>query len=155
MSGENEPYWKVKQYPLSNGKGAITRWLEKCKQYDSFAELELETLLNTLPALKNEKLWSMPEYRWMTNMEDIGEWRFKSRNKVPLRIFGFFLPDKREHIMLLGAVEDNRKYDPKDALKTALSRRKEILEEIEIPISFSLDEENNDDWNYFEEGEIA
>ena len=57
--------------------------------------------------------------------------------------------------MLLGAVEDNRKYDPKDALKTALSRRKEILEEIEIPISFSLDEENNDDWNYFEEGEIA
>ena len=57
--------------------------------------------------------------------------------------------------MLLGAVEDNRKYDTKDALKTALSRRKEILEEIEIPISFSLDEENNDDWNYFEEGEIA
>lgn len=148
MSGENQPYWTITQYPLFNGKGAISKWCGKCRQYDDFAELEFETLVQALSSLKNERLWSMPEYRWMTNLEDIGEIRFRNKNKVPLRVFGFFLPDKQEYVMLLGAVEDNKTYDPKDAFKTAMARRKEVLDGIVEPIPFSFeDEEENDDNN--------
>lgn len=112
MIGENEPFWKLMQYTSSGGNGVITRWLKKCRNYDDYAKDELETILDILTALKNEKLWSMPEYRWMTNLEDIGEVRFKKKNKVPLRIFGIHLKEKAQYVMLIGAVEDNKKYDP-------------------------------------------
>lgn len=144
MNSENEPFWKLMQYTTSGGDGVITKWLKKSKNYDDFAKEELETVLDILIVLKNEKLWSMPEYRRMTNLEDIGEIRFKSRNKVQLRIFGIFLKEKLQYAMLIGAIEDNKKYDPQNTLDTALVRRGDVLNDGVELIEFNYKDDEDE-----------
>ncbi len=131
------------EYTSFSGNGVITKWLKKLKNFDTFAESEWLNRLDILPALSNDKLWSMPEYRRMTNLKDIGEIRFQSKNKVQFRVFGFFLKEKQQYVMLIGAIEDNKKYDPTNAFDTALTRREDVLNEDVIIIEYKYNEEDN------------
>jgi hypothetical protein len=143
MNDENRPFWTFTQYPQGN-KGAITKWRKKCKKYDGYADLEFETVVNTLSALANKQLWSEPEYKVMTNWEGIGELRFENEAGTPLRVFGFFREEEKEFVMLAGAVEDNRKYDPADIRKICIGRRNDIKLGRDVPVPFSFDDEDEE-----------
>jgi hypothetical protein len=145
MSSGNHPYWFFRQHP--SGDGVITRWRKKCPKYDDYAEIEFETVINTLKAIKNNRLWfDDPKlFKRMTNWEGLAELRFKNKAGKPLRVFGFFREEKQEFIMLGGAVEDNQKYDPSDIRDICIKRQKDILQERAIPIDFTFDDEEQED----------
>jgi len=153
----DQPYWKFKQYPLTDNKGAIDKWRKKCKEYDDYADLEFETTVNTLAAMKRE-LWTDPEYKArgfsiipykkMTSWEDIGELRFTNAAKTPLRVFGFFREEVGEFVMLAGAVEDNKKYDPADIRNICVDRKQLVERGRDTPIDFDFlteDKEEDED----------
>ncbi len=161
MTNEERPYWTFKQYPLDEKKGVVDKWRKKCRQYDPFAELEFETALNHLAALKNKMLWQDPDYRrheqsdekrlktqpykQMTSWEDIGEIRFTNAAKTPLRVFGFHRDEEQEFVMLGAAVEDNRKYDPTNIREICIGNKKDITLDREKPMDFDFSNEEEDD----------
>ncbi|MFO1100470.1 MAG: type II toxin-antitoxin system RelE/ParE family toxin [Xanthobacteraceae bacterium] len=70
--------------------------------------------------------WRRPAFDLLSGkMAGIGEIRLKVDKEY--RILGFFGPNQSEFTMLIGASKKGRSYDPRDALGTALARRKEIL----------------------------
>lgn len=158
MNNENRPYWKFTQYPLAN-KGAIDKWRKKCKEYDDYADLEFQNILNILSALKKE-LWTDPEYKQrgfsilpykkMVSWGDIGELRFTNKAKTPLRVFGFHRDESSEFVMLGAAVEDNKKYDPAEIRDICVGRKKDIDLGRDTPIDFDFSngdgDENDDDY---------
>lgn len=152
MSDRDIPYWNFRQHPGTKGTGAITKWREKFKKYDEYAEIEFETVINNLSSIKNHQSWSDKDCRKMVGgWEDIYELRFSNKGGVPIRVFGFIRLEEREFVMLSGASHDQRKYDPSDIQKMTLTRRKEIVEGRELPIDFDFsfhEEEQNDD-EYF------
>ena len=145
MIDEQKPLWTLMEYESTSGEGAITKWLRKCKKVDNFARLEFETNLGILLPLKKD-LWEMPEYRQkMVNMEDIGEIRFENKQRKQLRIFGFFLEEKMQYVMLVGAVkEGTNDYEPNDVKKTAISRRDDVIKSYTNIIEFKRDDDENE-----------
>lgn len=133
------------EYELSNGKGAITKWFRKCNKIDGYAESEFETILGILLSLKKE-LWSLPEYRAkMVNMEGIGEIRFQNKQKKQLRIFGMFLEEEMQYVMLIGAVKEGTDdYEPNDAKITARNRQDDVLKGYSGIIEFKDEEDENE-----------
>jgi len=149
MPGESRPYWTFKQYPISANNGAITKWLRKCKQVDGSAEIEFDTTIKTLAAIKNRQLWLQDRklFKKMASWEDIYEVRFENAAGSPLRVFGFFRDEEREFVMLGGAVEDNQKYEPPDIRNICVGRRKDILQGRDTPIDFNFEDEVTEDDN--------
>ena len=145
MIDENQPLWTLMEYQLFNGKGAITKWLRKCKKVDGYAELEFENILGILLPLKKE-LWDLPEYRAkMVNMEDIGEIRFENKQRKQLRVFGFFEEEKMQYVLLLGAVKEGTDdYEPNGAKATAMSRRDDVLKGYNAIIEYGEDDEDEE-----------
>ncbi|MDX2205659.1 MAG: type II toxin-antitoxin system RelE/ParE family toxin [Hyphomicrobiaceae bacterium] len=71
--------------------------------------------------------WRRPEFDKLSGRySDLGEFRFKVGN-VEYRPLGFFGPSRADFTILIGASKKGRNYTPKDALETALKRRKEVL----------------------------
>src|SRR5205085_11302134 len=92
--------------------------------------------------------FSILPYKKMSSWGDIGELRFTNVAKTPLRVFGFHDDDAQDFVMLGGAVEDNKKYDPTDIRDICVGRKKGIEQGLDIPIDFDFsdgDEEQNDD----------
>jgi hypothetical protein len=156
MSSSDQPYWKFRQYPISENNGAISKWRKKCKKYDDSADLEFETIVNVLSMMKNRHLWGDPEfkqrglntqpYKKMVSWPDIGELRFTNAAGSPLRVFGFFRDEEQEFVMLAGADKDNKKYNPADIRDICISRHSEIVKGGTEPIDFEFnDDEDNDD----------
>jgi hypothetical protein len=146
MNDENKPLWKLMEYELLSGEGAITKWFRKCKKIDGYAELEFETILGILLPLKRE-LWDLPEYRAkMVNMEGIGEIRFENKQKKQLRIFGMFLEEEMQYVMLIGAVKEGANdYDPNEAKGTAINRQDDVLKGYNAIIEFKNEEDENEE----------
>lgn len=149
MSDQDGPYWRFTQYPLE-GKGAIDKWRKKCRHYDDYAEIEFEIIIKNLSSLKRES-WSAPEYKTMANWDGIGELRFQNTAKKPLRVFGFHREEVRDFVMLAGAVEDNKKYDPADIRGICIRRKKDIEldRQTAIDFDFSNHGDQQDDDEYF------
>ena len=84
---------------------------------------DLDTFLKNLVKLRE---W---EYPVIDNLKGeryrgLSELRWKS-GRTPHRIFGYH-QGELENLMLVGCTHNERKYDPPDALETALRRRRDI-----------------------------
>lgn len=101
------------------GRGVITDWVSRL---DFEAEDEFHGILRVLE-ITPRRLWVRPVYDVMGT--DIGEIRFKI-NKLQHRVFGFFLMDVSQYVMLIGSQKKGSLYDPRDAVKTARKRKKLI-----------------------------
>ncbi len=78
-------------------------------------------------------------------MEDIGEIRFENKQKKQLRVFGMFLEEKMQYVMLVGAVKEGKDdYDPNEAKNTALSRKDDVLKGYNAIIEFKNEEDENE-----------
>lgn len=104
--------WVFMERITQSGRGVITDWY---KDIEKTAQAEFDDTLRYL-AITPRDLWKRPEYDTMT--PEFGEIRFKA-NKLEHRVFGFFLSNSNQFIMLVGATKKGNDYTPHDAKKNA------------------------------------
>ena len=109
------------EFQTLGGRGVISQWVDKEIEFE--AEIEFHATLRVL-AVTPRDLWTRPDYAPFD--PDIGEIRFFA-NQLQHRVFGFFLTDVSQYVMLIGATKKGRIYTPRDAVDTARKRRKLII----------------------------
>lgn len=102
-------------------RGVIANWV--AKEIGQEAEIEFHGLLRHLEVAGRD-LWVRPDYSPLDS--EIGEIRFFANN-LQHRVFGFFLIDASQYVMLVGAKKKMRVYDPREAIETARKRRKLVI----------------------------
>ncbi len=102
-------------------RGVIDKWA--FKEIEVEAEIEFHATLRVLEVTPRD-LWTRPEYAPFD--PEIGEIRFFA-SQLQHRVFGFFLLDVKQYVMLVGATKKGRIYNPRDAEDTARKRRKLII----------------------------
>ena len=115
-----QPIWSFVELETVGGRGVISQWVE---DIDVEAEEEFHGILRNLEVTPR-LLWVRPVYDVFD--PEIGEIRFKA-NKVQHRVFGFFLMEMKQYVMLVGATKKGNNYLPRDAVATA-RRRKRLVD---------------------------
>lgn len=92
-----------------SGRGVISDWY---KDIEPEAQDDFDDLLRNL-AVTPRELWIRPVYDAMT--PEFGEIRFFAA-KVQHRVFGFFMENTNQYIMLVGATKKGKNYTPREAL---------------------------------------
>jgi hypothetical protein len=136
MNNDETTLWTIMEY-TSGEVGVITKWINKKKIADIIAKDDFHDILKFLSNVKQE-LWKHPDYHPFPKMDGIGWIRFKRANGVPLRVFGFFNEEENQYVMLIGLQKDGKKYKPSDAEKTAVKRKKEVLEGYDVITAYKL-----------------
>lgn len=113
--------WAFMEFATLGQRRVITQWVAKDLAME--AEIELHDTLRFL-SVTPRQLWTRPEYSPFD--AEISEIRFKA-NGLQHRVFGFFLSDEKQYVMLIGAQKKMKIYDPRDAIETARKRRKLVL----------------------------
>lgn len=115
--------WTFRSYVSPAGRDQIEKWY--AAQSDA-AQAAFDAVLDYLGQREREK-WRRPEFDQLGGRyRDLGELRFDVGN-VEYRPLGFFGPVRAAFTILVGATKKGKIYDPRDALETALKRRKEAL----------------------------
>ena len=109
------------EFETLGGRGVITQWVDKETEFE--AEIEFHATLRVL-AVTPRDLWTRPEYAPFD--PEISEIRFFA-NQLQHRVFGFFLLDVSQYVMLVGATKKGRIYNPREAVDTARKRKKLII----------------------------
>lgn len=109
------------EFVTLGGRGVISQWVDKEIEFE--AEIEFHSKLRVL-AVTPRDLWNRPDYAPFN--PEISEIRLKA-NRLEHRVFGFFLTEASQYVMLMGATKKGRIYTPRDAVDTALKRRKLII----------------------------
>lgn len=113
--------WSIMEFRTSSGRGVISQWV--AKEIEMAAEIEFHGILRNLQNSPRD-LWVRPDYAPFD--PEIGEIRFKA-NSLQHRVFGFFLVEAKQYVMLLGCTKKGRIYTPRDAEETARTRRRLVL----------------------------
>ncbi|MFZ2445469.1 MAG: hypothetical protein WAW37_03855 [Syntrophobacteraceae bacterium] len=103
------------------------------------ARAEFDVLLDIL-RVNEQRRWSY-RVEQLTNYPGIYEIRFKHKN-IQHRPLGFFGPHQLEFTFLIPAREQGDRFKPKNAPKTAINRRSQILENEELADEYNPDEYN-------------
>lgn len=109
------------EFTTLGGRGVITQWVNK--EIEMQAEIEFHDILRNLQNTPRD-LWVRPDYD--TFDPEIGEIRFFSNN-LQHRVFGFFLTEVKQYVMLVGCTKKGRNYTPREAIETAYKRQKLVL----------------------------
>jgi hypothetical protein len=115
------PIWTFMEFQTLGGRGVIEKWA--LKEIEAGAEIEFHALLRAL-AVTPRDLWVRPDYAPFD--PEIGEIRFFA-NKLQHRVFGFFLLEAKQYVMLVGATKKGKIYTPRDAEETARNRKQLVL----------------------------
>lgn len=113
----SQPIWSFMELETVGGRGVISQWVDDIAME---AEEEFHGILRNLE-IAPRLLWVRPVYDVFD--PEIGEIRFKA-NKLQHRVFGFFLTDIKQYVMLIGATKKGQNYTPRDAVATARKRKK-------------------------------
>ncbi|HEX3184249.1 MAG TPA: hypothetical protein VHQ94_05615 [Pyrinomonadaceae bacterium] len=105
-----KPLWVFMERVTPSGRGVVSDWYEK--DIEAEAQDEFDDILRNL-AVTPRDLWVRPAYDTMT--PEFGEIRFFA-NKLQHRVFGFFLRETSQYVMLVGATKKGKNYTPRDAL---------------------------------------
>lgn len=111
------------EFVTSGERGAITQWVNKDLEME--AEQEFHAILRFLEVTPRDQ-WDRPDYSPLD--AELSEIRFKANN-LQHRVFGFFLMEVNQYVMLIGAKKKGKIYNPKDAIKTAHKRRQQVLKD--------------------------
>ncbi len=132
------------EYTTDNETGAVTKWINKKKIVDDDARDDFHDILMFLRNQPKE-LWKHPDYHPFSK-QGMGWIRFKRRDNVPLRVFGFFLEEEKQYVLLIGLQKDKKKYQPSDAEDTAKKRMKEVIQGYDVLMEYKYGEmeERND-----------
>lgn len=78
--------------------------------------------------MENLKIWVRPHSAKLKGSKHIHEIRIKWQ-KNQYRPLGFFGPNDNEFTLLIGAVEKDSKFEPKNAIEISEKRYKHIMED--------------------------
>lgn len=106
------------EFQTLGGRGVLTQWVDK--EIEMEAEIEFHATLINL-AVTPRELWVRPDYAPFD--PEIGEIRFFASN-LQHRVFGFFLTELGQYVMLIGSTKKGKVYNPRDAVDTARKRKK-------------------------------
>lgn len=124
------------EYKSFGGRGVITKWVKKSIEID--AKDEFHDLLNYLRNVERD-LWTRPEYAPFD--PEISELRWDNDGKLQHRVFGFFLLEAKQYVMLVGATKKGKIYTPADAIQTARDRRKDVLKDKSLIMEYKYGKE--------------
>lgn len=124
------------EYKSFGGRGVITKWVNKKIETD--AKDEFHDILNFLGNADRD-LWTRPEYAPFD--PEIGEIRWSNDGKLQHRVFGFFLLEEKQYVMLVGSTKKGKTYNPADAVQTARDRRKEVLKDKSLIMKYKYGRE--------------
>lgn len=115
--------WVFKCYKSAAGRDKVFDWYQSLS---SSAQAEFDVALEWLGQRERPE-WTRPAFDMMGGKKyrELGEIRFKASG-VPHRVFGYFGPERLQFCLLLGATKNGKKYDPADALDTAVGRMNEV-----------------------------
>lgn len=114
--------WKFLVYVTADHKPKVQ---SEINRFDDYGSEDFRGAINHLKdAPRNE--WKRPHARKLRGGHDIYEIRFKS-NRVQTRALGFFGPEEGQFTITAIAAKKQNVYDPPNAIETAESRRKAIL----------------------------
>ena len=115
-------HWTIKAFQTASEKNLIKKWLKK-QPIGAQAYID-----RRLRYLETQKIWERPHAAKRKGSKDIYEIIIKW-NKNQYRPLGFFNPNQKEFILLIGAKEKNWRLQPRDADKTAEARRKLVMKD--------------------------
>lgn len=115
--------WTFFDYVSPAGNDLVAKWVEGLSVPD---RSDLEALLRIL---SRQKIWVGDEFKWLSGkkFQGLGEIRFESQQGTPLRLIGTKTGTPNHFVFLIGCSHRSRKYDPANALDTAVKRRKAVL----------------------------
>ena len=114
--------WLLYQYVSPMDRKAIDDWRKRDLVIGG-PRADLDTFLKNL-VKKREWVYPLIDSLKGERYRGLSELRWKS-GRTPHRIFGYQLGEF-EYLMLVGCTHNKRKYNPPDAMETAVRRRKEI-----------------------------
>jgi hypothetical protein len=114
--------WVFRDYVRPNGNNPILKWYSK--ELSGREQANMDALLS---ALERQQTWDLPDYKAMQGaLKGLGEIRWRGDQKRPLRLVGFRGPGANDFTILVGCTHDGNKYDPANALDSALTRMSEL-----------------------------
>ena len=116
----NDNIWKFKVFISINNVCDFEKWFNTQIPED---RAKITIFINRL--LITER-WSSMHVRPLSDYSKINELIIKGK-KVQLRPLGCFGPKRKEFTLLLGAIEKNDRFIPKDAPKRADERQKLVI----------------------------
>lgn len=94
---------------------------------DDTLSLDERTSLDTLLViLSKQKRWDWPVFKPLSGYPGLGEIRFYSEQRTPLRLLGM-QDQPGEYILLVGCSHKGRVYDPPNAMELAVKRKKSYI----------------------------
>jgi hypothetical protein len=111
-------YWKFKEF-VSESRGEFESWLNDLPIRD---QLKIEVFIKRLLTIEN---WPPKLVFPLKGYKKIYELRIKGPH-VQYRPLGCYGPDRNEFTLLVGAKEEESKFEPKDAPDKAMERQKLI-----------------------------
>ena len=110
--------WDFREYMSADGKLPVSIWYRKLTEINQARADRFLSIVQKLDRLE------MPHFR---KFKELIEARWVGENKVPHRIFCYVVPDGRRVVFLCGCTHKDKQYKPRNAYKTALKRRGEIV----------------------------
>jgi hypothetical protein len=115
--------WTFRTYVSPAGRDQIEKWY---RSQSADVQAAFDTVLEYLEQRERDE-WRRPDFDKLSQRyKELAELRFEVSN-VQYRPLGFFGPARAEFTILVPAKKKGKVYDPRDALETALKRRKEVL----------------------------
>jgi hypothetical protein len=112
--------WTFMDFVASNGTNHVRKWYRK--ELTIQQESDLDELIRILGKME---AWSRDDFKWLSgNLQGLGEVRLK--NKPPIRLIGCKGRHDREIVFLIGCFHKDNRYEPPNALDTALSRKRDF-----------------------------
>jgi hypothetical protein len=118
--------WRFMSMADNQGRDTFQRWLDK--EVDQGQRKGVETAIKTtlrFLRFSQKRLWREPHFKWLSG--GIGEVRSDHGN-VEYRPLGCNGPTSDQFTIVIGASKKGKLWTPKDARKTATTRRKELVQ---------------------------
>jgi hypothetical protein len=130
------PGWRFNVYVSPSGSNGLQQQIDKLSpEIEQSFKVRIRYLSNT-----PKQDWKRPHAAKLQGVEEIYEIRFKA-NRVEMRPLGFFGPQENEFTILIWAAKKEDIYEPPNAIKTAESRRKEIIRQQASCLPLQIDGE--------------
>lgn len=134
-------FWTFRSYRSANGKCVVRRW---CRESGPKVEAAFDTVRKFLEQRELND-WERPEFAPLSGKHSgLHEIRFKAGG-VQRRIFGILGSSGKDFTMLMPCSKKNPNYDPRDALDTALRRKKEVETDPTRAATYVNTDDNDDD----------
>ena len=114
-------HWVFLDYVSPGGNNLVSKWSKK-----KLSVGEREDFETLLKVMAKQARWEARDFKTISGFPGLGEIRWKSSQRTPLRVAGTKGPKEGQYILLIGFSHKERVYDPPDPFNTAKDRKKTL-----------------------------